>query len=112
MKPLPAAPVPGVLSRISSHLDWYWTLSPAGRGAFWATFGGWALDAYNQMTVGFILPAVTAAFALSTTQAGLLGSVGLVTSAVGGAIAGALADAVGRVRVLIFSIASYALFGF
>jgi hypothetical protein len=83
---------------------------PAGRAAFWATFGGWALDAYNQMTVGFVLPAVTAAFALSTTQAGLLGSVGMVTSAVGGAMAGALADAIGRVRVLILSIGSYALF--
>jgi len=101
---------PGALARLSSRLDWYRTLSPSGRAAFWATFGGWALDAYNQMTVGFVLPAVTAAFALSTTQTGLLGTVGLVTSAVGGAMAGALADAVGRVRVLILSIGSYALF--
>src|SRR5262245_19207421 len=112
MEPQPAAAAPGMLARLAAHLDWYWTLSPAGRAAFWATFGGWALDAYNQMTVGFVLPAVTATFALSTTQAGLLGSVALVTSAVGGAIAGAVADALGRVRVLIFSIASYALFGF
>src|SRR5215210_8401694 len=102
----------GPRARISAQLDWYWTLSPPGRAAFWATFGGWALDAYNQMTAGFVLPAVTAAFALSTTQAGLLGTVGLVTSAVGGAMAGALADAVGRVRVLILSIGSYALFTF
>jgi len=85
-------------------------LSPPGRVAFWATFGGWALDAYNQMTLSFVLPAVTTAFALSTTQAGLLGTVGLLMSAVGGAMAGALADAVGRVRVLILSIGSYALF--
>jgi hypothetical protein len=99
-----------VLARLSSHLDWYWTLSPPGRAAFWATFGGWALDAYNQMTVGFVQPAVTAAFALSTTQAGLLATVGMVTSAVGGAVAGALADAIGRVRMLILSIGSYALF--
>src|SRR5262245_2282272 len=95
---------------LSSCLDWYWALSPPGRVAFWATFGGWALDAYNQMTLGFVLPAVTIAFALSTTQAGLLGTVGLLMSAVGGAMAGALADAVGRVRVLILSIGSYALF--
>ena len=64
------------------------------------------------MVVGFVLPAVTKAFELSTTQAGLLASVGLVMTAVGGAIAGALADAIGRVRVLILSIASYALFSF
>ena len=110
MEPQPAPVSPGVLARLRSQLDWYWTLSPPGRAAFWATFGGWALDAYNQMTVGFVLPAVTAAFALSPAQAGLLGSVGMVTSAVGGALAGALADAVGRVRVLILSIASYAIF--
>src|SRR5262245_45479160 len=101
---------PGLLARLGFQLDWYWTLSPPGRAAFWATFGGWALDAYNQMTVGFVLPAVTAAFALSTTQAGLLGSFGLVMSAVGGAFAGTRADPFVRVRVLILSIASYALF--
>lgn len=110
MEPQPAPAAPGVFARVSSHLEWYWTLAPPGRVAFWATFGGWAFDAYNQMTVGFVLPAVTAAFALSSTQVGLLGTVGLVTSAVGGAMAGALADAVGRVRVLILSIGSYALF--
>jgi MFS family permease len=112
MEPQPAPAAPGVLARLSSHLDWYWTLSPPGRAAFWATFSGWALDAYNQMTLGFVLPAVTAAFALSTTQAGLLGTVGGVTSAIGGALAGALADTIGRVRVLLLSIGSYALFTF
>jgi hypothetical protein len=101
-----------VLARIRSQLDWYWTLSPPGRAAFWATFSGWALDAYNQMTLGFILPAVTAAFALSTTQGGLIGTVGGVTSAIGGALAGALADTIGRVRVLLLSIGSYAVFTF
>jgi hypothetical protein len=58
----PAARSPhfnGGLARLGARLDWYWTLSPPGRAAFWATFGGWALDAYNQMTVGFVLPAVT-----------------------------------------------------
>src|SRR3981189_168448 len=89
-----------VLARLGARLDWYWTLSPPGRAAFWATFGGWALDASNQMTVGFVLPAVSAAFALTPAQAGLLGSVGLVMSAVGGAVAGALAGAGGRGRGL------------
>jgi MFS family permease len=112
MEPQPAPAAPGVLARLSSHLDWYWTLSPPGRAAFWATFSGWALDAYNQMTLGFVLPTVTAAFALSTTQAGLLGTVGGVASAIGGALAGALADTIGRVRVLLLSIGSYALFTF
>src|SRR4051794_41966780 len=85
MEAQPAPAGPGALASLNSHLDWYWTLPPAGRAAFWATFSGWALDAYNQMTLGFVLPAVTTAFALSTTQAGLLGAVGGGTSAVCGA---------------------------
>jgi hypothetical protein len=40
MEPQPALGAPGALGRLSSHLDWYWTLSPPGRVAFWATFGG------------------------------------------------------------------------
>jgi MFS family permease len=111
VEPRPTPATPRVLAPLRSQLDWYWTLSPSGRAAFWATFGGWALDAYNQMTLGFVLPALRTEFALSTAQAGLLGTLGLVMSAVGGALAGALADAVGRVRVLILSIGSYALFG-
>src|SRR5258708_37750258 len=105
MEPQPAPAAPGVLARLSSHLDWYWTLSPPGRAAFWATFGGWALDAYNQMTVGFVLPAVTAAFALSTAQAGLLVTVGLGASAVGGAMGGARAEAGRRGRGVFLSTA-------
>src|SRR5262245_3484552 len=101
MEAQPAPAALGPRARLSSQLDWYWTLPAAGRAAFWATFGGWALDAYNQMTAGFILPAVTTQFALSGAQAGLIGTVGMVTSAVGGALAGALADTIGRVRVLV-----------
>ena len=108
MEGQPAPAAPGVVARLSSQLSWYCTLSPPGRAAFWATFSGWALDAYNQMTLGFVLPAVTTAFALSTTQAGLLGTVGGVTSAIGGA----LADTIGRVQVLLLSIGSYAVFTF
>src|SRR3954451_22695256 len=101
MEAQPAPAAPGVAARLSSQLSWFRTLSPPGRAAFWATFSGWALDAYNQMTLGFILPAVTAAFALSSTQGGLIGTVGGVSSAIGGALAGALADTIGRVRVLL-----------
>src|SRR4029078_7850631 len=76
------------------------------------TSSGWALDAYNKMPLGFVLPAVTGAFTLTTTQAGLLGTVGGVTSAIGGALAGALADTIGSVQVVLLSVGSYAVFTF
>jgi len=60
MEVQPIQTAPGLGARIRSQLEWYWTLSPPGRAAFWATFSGWALDAYNQMTLGFVLPTVTA----------------------------------------------------
>ena len=44
-RPDPAARSPrlnGGLARLGARLDWYWTLSPPGRAAFRATFGGWA----------------------------------------------------------------------
>ena len=61
------------------HLAHAWTGMDAvapGRTAVWATFGGWALNAYNQMTVGIVLPTITTPFALSSEQAGLLGNIG------------------------------------
>jgi len=73
MEAQPAPAAPGVVARLSSHLSWYCTLSPPGRAAFWATFSGWALDAYNQMTLGFVLPAVTTAFALPPRRRGCSG---------------------------------------
>ena len=48
MEAQPAPAASGVAARLSSQLNWYGTLSPTGRAAFWATFSGWALDAYNQ----------------------------------------------------------------
>jgi MFS family permease len=97
---------------LGAWFDWYWTLPRPGRLAFWATGGGWALDAFNQMSVSFILTPLTAAFTLSDPQAGLIATIGGVTSAIGGALTGALADHIGRVRVLLISIVSYALFTF
>jgi MFS family permease len=59
---------------------------------------------------GVALPALAGALALSRAQAGLLGSVTLVASAIGGWIAGALSDRFGRVRVFQWTILWFAVF--
>ncbi|WP_163505028.1 MFS transporter [Fodinicola acaciae] len=89
---------------------WLRTLGPRGRRAFVAAFGGYGLDAYDFQVLPLSITAIAAAFHISTGEAGLLTAVTLVVSAVGGAIAGVLADRIGRVRTLQLTIAVYAVF--
>src|SRR3954466_15632879 len=68
---------------------------------------GWLLDGFDVMLYSFAIGAIRAEFGLSLAQAGSLASVTLFASAFGGAFAGALADRIGRVRVLVYSILMY-----
>jgi MFS family permease len=89
---------------------WYRTLGERGRRAFAGAFGGYALDSYDYQILPLGLAAISMAFGLTTGQAGLLATTTLVVSAVGGALAGVLADRIGRVRTLLITIATYAVF--
>ena len=89
---------------------WFRTLGPRGRRAFVGAFGGYALDSFDYQVLPLALVTITAYFHLTTGQAGLLATTTLVVSAVGGAIAGVLADRIGRVRTLLVTVATYAVF--
>jgi MFS family permease len=93
-------------------IRWYAQMAPQETGAFWASTGGWLLDAMDVQIYSFAIPAIMAAFALSNTDAGLIGTVTLLSSAFGGWFAGALADRFGRVRTLQITIAWFAIFTF
>jgi MFS family permease len=93
-------------------LDWYRTLSGRAVHAFWASFIGWALDAFDYQVFSFILTAIAAAFALSQPQTGLIATSTLVVSAFGGMLAGVLADQIGRVRTLMVTVGVYSVFTF
>ena len=92
--------------------SWYREITPPERKTFWSCFGGWALDALDVQLFSVALPALIAAFALDKSQAGMIGSVTLVTSALGGWIAGALSDRYGRVRILQLTILWFSAFTF
>ncbi|MBO0783844.1 MAG: MFS transporter, partial [Ktedonobacteraceae bacterium] len=92
--------------------DWYRSLSGRAVHSFWASFMGWALDAFDFQVFSFILTAVAATFLLSQAESGLIATVTLVVSALGGVLAGTLADSIGRVRTLMLTVAVYALFTF
>lgn len=93
-------------------LDWYRSLTGPGRHAFWASFLGYALDAFDYQIFSFVLVTVATAFKLTTAQSGLIATVTLVVSAFGGMLAGVIADSIGRVKTLILTISVYALFTF
>ncbi|WP_420541891.1 MFS transporter [Rubrobacter calidifluminis] len=87
--------------------EWYRSLGEKGRPAFWASFGGWAFDGFDYQILSLALSGIAATFALSGGQTGLIATVSLVVSALGGVLAGLLADRIGRVRTLVLAIAFY-----
>jgi MFS family permease len=87
-------------------------LAPGERSALIAAFGGWAVDAFDFMVYPFVIASLMAAWGMSRAEAGLIATVTLLCSALGGWIAGALSDRVGRVRMLQVTIGWFALFTF
>jgi MFS family permease len=81
---------------------------PAWR-ALWAAMLGYMLDAMDVLLYVFALHTLRAAFGLTNAQAGLVSSATLVFSALGGLLAGVLADRLGRRRLLIYTVLLYSL---
>ncbi|MFF4233272.1 MFS transporter [Streptomyces sp. NPDC001820] len=100
----------GELPEDTGALAWLKALGPRGRRAFGGAFGGYALDSYDYFTLPLSMVAIAAYFSLDNGQTGLLTTVTLVVSAVGGAGAGILADRIGRVKALMLTVITYAVF--
>jgi MFS family permease len=94
----------------SGVLGWLREGTPAARRALLAASLGWALDAFDVMLYALVLTALIADLSLSTATAGLLGSVTLVASGIGGVAFGTIADRVGRRPAMIASILVYSVF--
>ena len=73
---------------------------------------GWMLDAMDVMLYAMVLTHLRQALGMSAATAGLLASLTLAASALGGVLFGMLADRVGRTRALMASILVYSLFTF
>ncbi|SFK36893.1 MFS transporter [Caulobacter sp. UNC279MFTsu5.1] len=87
---------------------WYRTLDAQGRRTFWIAFAGFVLNALAIQLYPLLQPTIATAWGLSALQAGAIASVTLVASTLGGWIAGALSDRLGRVRVLRATILLFA----
>lgn len=90
---------------------WFTTMNRRERRTFWGCFAGWGLDALDVQFFSLVVPTLlSVSFLHSKSEAGLIATVTLVCSAIGGWLAGALADRIGRVRMLQITVAWFALF--
>lgn len=71
---------------------------------------GYAMDGFDLLILGFMLAAISADLALTSTQAGSLVSWTLIGAVAGGVIFGTMSDHFGRIRVLTWTILIFAVF--
>ncbi|MBX9640307.1 MAG: MFS transporter, partial [Thermoleophilia bacterium] len=91
---------------------WISDLAPKEKRTLGACVGGWALDAMDVQLYSFVIPTLIATWGVTRAEAGALGTAALLTSAIGGWLAGFLADRWGRVRTLQIAILWFAGFTF
>ncbi len=108
----PGAPGAATPPRHDAEGSWFAALEDRGRRAVAASFAGYALDAFDLIILTLSLSAIGATFGVSTAATGVLSTVTLSASALGGVIAGVLCDRIGRARTLMLTVGMYSLFTF
>ncbi len=73
---------------------------------------GWALDAFDVMLYALVLAHVMRDLSMDKPTAGLLGTLTLLASGIGGLLFGFIADRIGRTKALMLSIATYSVCSF
>jgi MFS family permease len=86
--------------------------SPAQRRTLIAAALGWMLDAFDAMLYALVLAHVMRDLGMSKATAGLLQTLTLLASGIGGVLFGFIADRVGRKRALMLSILTYSICSF
>ncbi|MFZ0761745.1 MAG: MFS transporter [Candidatus Sulfotelmatobacter sp.] len=86
--------------------------TPGQRRTLLAAAMGWALDAFDAMLYALVLALLMRNLGMSKTVAGLLGTLTLLASGLGGVLFGFLADRMGRRQALMASIVTYSVCSF
>ncbi len=85
-------------------MSWFSELNTVEKRTFYSALGGWALDALDFMVFTFVIASLMTLWHIDKGSVGLLSTVTLLFSSIGGWGAGILADRYGRVRLLQISI--------
>jgi MFS family permease len=89
---------------------WLMEATPVQKRALLAASLGWMLDSMDILLYSMVLATMMRDLGMSQGTAGLMASLTLASSAVGGIFFGVLADRVGRSRALMLSILIYSIF--
>jgi MFS family permease len=93
-------------------MNWISQLQRGEKVTLGACFAGYAMDSFDFMIYTFMIPTLVVIWHMSKSEAGLIATGALLSSAVGGWFAGVLSDKYGRVRMLQVTIGWYCLFTF
>jgi MFS family permease len=102
-------PLPRPTRRIAGLLEWPEHVTSAERRSLVAGGLGWMLDAMDVMLYSLVLAHLMRDLGMGKAEGGLLNSLTLLASAIGGLAFGFLADRVGRTRALMASILVYSV---
>jgi MFS family permease len=87
-------------------------ITPAQRRTLVAAALGWMLDAFDAMLYALVLAHVMRDLGMSKATSGLLYTLTLLASGIGGILFGFIADRIGRKRALMLSILTYSICSF
>jgi MFS family permease len=93
-------------------MNWLSQLQRSEKQTLVACFAGYAVDSFDYMIYSFMIPTLVLVWHMSKSEAGLIATASLLSSALGGWLAGILADKYGRVRMLQFTIGWFCIFTF
>ncbi len=93
-----------------SLFGWYADTTPRQKRAFWSCKVGYMLDGMDTQMLSFVIPTLVATWGISFADAGFIGTLTLLASALGGWVAGILSDRIGRVRTLQITVLWFAVF--
>lgn len=97
-------------SEAGRRFTWWREAPPGARRALIAAALGWMLDSFDVMLYAMVLATLMSSLGMAKLTAGLLGSLTLAASALGGLIFGLVADRRGRRAALMSSILIYSVF--
>ncbi|MCQ6282085.1 MFS transporter [Bacillus sp. EB600] len=92
-----------------SQGPWYKDINQQQWRALIAAFLGWALDAFDFLLYNFVIVTLIKEWGLTTASTGLVASVAVVASALGGMVFGRVADKFGRMKALTITVIIYSI---